>query len=592
MRNNAILNQKLKVAAYCRVSSKQDEQANSLEFQKEYYYNLITGNENWEYVGIYADVGSGINQRQRDQFNKMIKDCKKGKIDLIIVKSASRFGRNTVESLETTRMLKEMGIDVYFEVNGISTMQMASETLLALLFTFAQAESESKSENIKWGIHTGFRLGNSKFADKVCFGYKKDENGRLIIDHEQAIIVEEIFTWYSQGESLRKIVGKLYERGILSPTGKNKWTPMAISKILSNEKYTGNVMLQKTYVKDFFNRTQALNDNQFTKYLYSNNNPSIISKELFEQVQEIMGERSNIEIDDNGKQVRKATRYSSNGLLSGKVRCGICGKNFRRIRTHSGEIVWRCAGRVEKSNAKCMARTVRQKELFEAISQEATITDLYLDFLSEYVDFIAVDNFEIRVYLKEIDSDTKTKLLHKQDHWLVQHSINGDATAKEVLYYKHVDILRKKLKYYQSQYKLQYADIEDMEQTIWLKIYSGLENYNSQYRFWSWMRQLLRRELQKLNKYGKRYLVSEKCVQLKLDKNQKSSHSNIDDWISDENLKSVISLLNDRERDVLIRYLYKGETQVSIAKDFGISSSRVNQIYLDVLDKIIGVIKK
>lgn len=577
---------KLRVAAYCRVSTKQEEQDNSLDNQKEYYYNLITSNENWEYVGIYTDIASGTNQRKREQFNAMISDCKKNKIDLIIVKSVSRFGRNTVESLKTTRMLREWGVDIYFETNGISTKQIKSETVLALLFSFAQAESEDRSGAVKWGIHTGFRLGHSKFADKVCYGYKKDEDGKLNIDESQAKIVQDIFSLYLEENSLRKIVDKLRESGIVSPTGKENWTPTAIRKILSNEKYTGDVILQKTYVKDILNHTQVVNDAQLTKYMYENNNPPIISKDLFEQVQKLMCHRSNVEKDKDGTRIRKLTRYSSSTSLSGKIKCKICGRNFRKITTHSGETVWRCAGRVEKCKTKCTSRTVKQSELIEIINQEAIITDLHLDFLIEYIDFIEVDDFKIKVCLKEIDQNTKTKLLHKQDHWLVQHSINDDVTAKEVLYYKHVDILRKKLKYYQSQYKLQDADVEDIEQTVWLKIYSGLENYNSQYRVWSWMRQLLRAELQRLYKYGNKYLISDESVRLLIDKNQFCARNDVDNWISDEYAKSLIAVLSEQEREVLIRYLYKDETQLNISKKLGVTHQRVNQIYLETIEYI------
>ena len=577
---------KLRVAAYCRVSTKQEEQDNSLDNQKEYYYNLITSNENWEYVGIYEDIASGTNQRKREQFNAMINDCKKNKIDLIIVKSVSRFGRNTVESLKTTRMLKEIGVDIYFETDKISTMQMKSETVLALLFLFAQSESEDKSEAIKWGIHTGFRLGHSKFADKVCYGYKKDESGRLIIDEIAAETVKNIFSLYLDGNSLRKIADKLHERGIVTPTGKENWTPLTIRKILTNEKYTGDVILQKTYIKDFFYHTQAVNDSQLPQFMYENNNPQIISKDIFERVQKLLGERSNVEKNDDGKKVRKATRYSSNNILSGKIKCQICGKNFRRITTHSGEIVWRCAGRVEKCKTKCTARTVKQNEIIEAINDEANITDLHLDFLDEYVNSIEVSNLGIKVHMKEIDSITKTKLLHKQDHWLVQHSINGDARAKELLYDKHIELLKKKLKYFQMQYKLQDMDIEDLEQTVWLKIFSGLENYNSQYRFWSWMRQLLRSELQMLYKHRKRYLISDESVRLLMEKKLTAMKNNIDNWIDDENVKFFLLSLNNREQEILIRYLLNGETQVQISEDFGVTESRINQIYTKTIESI------
>lgn len=577
---------KLKVAAYCRVSTKQERQQFSLGYQEEYYYKLINSNENWDYAGIYIDVASGTNQKKRSQFEAMIKACLKHKIDLIIVKSVSRFGRNTLEGLQTTRLLKQNGVDVYFETAGLWIQKMDFELPLSIMFAIAQEESVDKSRAVKWGIDAGFKSGDSKIADKICYGYKKDINGRLIVDTVQSKTVTDIFTWYIEGYSLRKIADKLYENGISSPTGKEKWTPRAISKILSNEKYTGDVILQKTYIKDFWNHTQADNNGEFPKYLYENNNPPIISKEVFEQVQKSLIERSNTEISSDGKQTRKSTRYSSSDSLSGKVRCGICGKNFRRITTHSGNIVWRCASRVEKGKTKCTSPTVKQEELIEEINRATNISDLYLDFLIEYVDFIEICEFDISVTLKEISKEKLTELLHKQDHWLAYYSMQSNIKAKELLFYKHEELLKNKLRHLQKISELNNADIEDLEQTVWLRVYSRLPNYNSQYRFWTWMKQIVRSEFYLIKKRGRKYLLSEECLRIKTEEIQMKSKNNIDEWISSDYVKSLLSVLDDREREVVIRHLLNGEKQNEISEDFNVTFSRVNQIYWEAIENI------
>lgn len=436
---------KLKVAAYCRVSTKVEEQQFSLGLQEKYYRDLIEQREDWIFAGIYLDIASGTSQRNRPQFNSMIESALRGEIDLIIVKSVSRFGRNTLELLETTRLLKQRGIDVYFETAGLYLQQMKSELVLTILAAAAQNYSERKSGDIKWGIHAGFQAGTSKFADKPCFGYQKGSDGSLEIVPEQAAVVQNIFNWYLQGDSLHRIVSKLYELKIPSPAGKEKWTAATINKLLSNEKYTGDVILQKTYIQDFWNHTQAENDWVLPKYLYENNNPAIISKEVFERVQAAKSSRSNLETTENGEVKRKSTRHSSTSGLSGKIKCSICGRNYRRITTHSGEVVWRCAGRVEKQQVKCTAPTIYAEDLASAISRAARITDLHLDFLYEAVERIDVNGVQITVTMKEISAEQKSELLHKQDHWLVHYCVLGESQAKEILYEQHAGLLKRKL---------------------------------------------------------------------------------------------------------------------------------------------------
>ena len=215
----------------------------------------------------------------------------------------------------------------------------------------------------------GFESGTSKLANRVCYGYTNDKEGNLVIDEEKAKNVRLIFDLYLHGYSLSKIVKELKERGVLSPTGKESWTSMAIDKILTNEKYVGNVILQKTYIPDVLKQKQKKNEGEVTRYLYENNHVGIIDQAIFEAVQKERSRRTNVELNGKGKTVRKNTRFTSNDSLSGKIQCGECGRNFRRITTHSGEIVWRCAGRVEK-NGTCKARTVKQSELDEFIKKE------------------------------------------------------------------------------------------------------------------------------------------------------------------------------------------------------------------------------
>ena len=357
---------KKKVAAYCRVSTKEDIQQHSLEAQKKYYQREIEQNPDYEFIGVYADTSSGLRKKNRIQFEKMLRDCKRGKIYIIFTKSISRFSRNTLDFLNIIRNLKYIGVNVYFETEQIWLLNERSELNMAIHAAVAQEESVAKSRSIRWGLAHSFASGTSGLANRSCYGYINDSQGGLIIDEEKAANVKLIFSLYLSGYSLSKIAKKLKAKGILSPMGKETWTSMTIDKILTNEKYVGNVILQKTYIPDVLKQKQKKNEGEIARYLYENNHVGIIDQAMFEAVQEERNRRTNVELNGKGKTVRKNTRFSSNDSLSGKIRCGECGRNFRRITTHSGEIVWRCAGRVEK-NGTCKARTVKQSEIDEFI---------------------------------------------------------------------------------------------------------------------------------------------------------------------------------------------------------------------------------
>ena len=273
----------LRVAAYCRVSTDHEEQSSSLEMQERYYTKLIEQTPNWINAGIFSEKVSGLEVKKRQEFRKLLRSCRKGKIDLILTKSVSRFGRNTLDSLRALQELQVLGVDVYFEAEKLWLHDRQMQVLMTAYVAFAQAESEGASQSIRWGIKEGFRSGRSGYAEFVCFGYKQDDNGKLVIDEPDAKIVREIFEMRADGKSLGAISDWLYEQGVFSPTGKRRWSRETISKLLKNEKYTGDVLLQKTFVKDLFSGKQVKNAGERERFLYQDNHAAIITRDLFEK---------------------------------------------------------------------------------------------------------------------------------------------------------------------------------------------------------------------------------------------------------------------------------------------------------------------
>ena len=216
-------------------------------------------------------------------------------------------------------------------------------------------------------------------------------------------------------------------------------------RLLSNEKYTGNVLLQKTCITDYWNHRQGKNTGELPQFFYENNHPRIIEPSVFEAVQQEKKRRSNITQNSHGKNVRKSNRFSSGNTLSGKIVCGMCGRHYRRITTHGGDIIWRCAGWVEKINHKCTARTLTQKTIAEELTRQINIVDLHLDFLPQVVEQIVVADEHLHVALREIDAEKKSELLHPQDHWLCKHFLDGDKRAGETMVCLHRPLLKKRL---------------------------------------------------------------------------------------------------------------------------------------------------
>lgn len=358
---------KLRVAAYCRVSTETEEQNSSYEVQVAHYTEFIKKNNEWEFAGIFADDGiSGTNTKKREEFNRMIDECMEGKIDLVITKSISRFARNTLDCLKYIRQLKEKNIAVFFEKENINTMDAKGEVLLTIMASLAQQESQSLSQNVKLGLQYRYQQGKVQVNHKRFMGYTKDEDGNLIIVPEEAEIIKRIYREYLEGKSLAGIGRDLEKDGILTAAGKPKWRPETIKKILNNEKYIGDALLQKTITVDFLTKKRVKNEGHLPQYYVENSHEAIIPKELFLQAQEELHRRNNIYTGtDKNKRI-----YSSKYALSTITFCGDCGDIYRRVywNVHGRkEFVWRCVTRIEEGPKACKNRTVKEGELYDAV---------------------------------------------------------------------------------------------------------------------------------------------------------------------------------------------------------------------------------
>ena len=359
---------KIKVAAYCRVSTDSDEQATSYEMQVEHYTEYITKNPEWELVDIYADDGiSGTNTKKREEFNRMIEDCMAGKIDMIITKSISRFARNTLDCLQYIRKLKDKNISVFFEKENINTMDTKGELLLTIMASLAQQESQSLSQNVKMGIQFRYQAGKVQVNHNRFLGYTKDDEGNLIIEPDEAKIIKRIYREYLEGASLKDICDSLMADGILTGAGKKNWIPSTVHKILTNEKYMGDALLQKTITTDFLEKKRQVNNGLAPQYYVEDSHEAIIPKHLFMTVQEEMVRRANLRSGANGQKKRI---YSSKYALSSICTCEKCGDIYRRIAWNNrGKkyTVWRCCTRVEHGPEACDAPTILEEDLQAAV---------------------------------------------------------------------------------------------------------------------------------------------------------------------------------------------------------------------------------
>lgn len=385
-------NPKLRVAAYCRVSTDSDEQETSYDAQISHYTSYINSHPDRELAGIYADDGiSGTNTKKRDEFNRMIDDCMAGKIDKVITKSISRFARNTLDCLKYIRQLKEKNIPVYFEKENIDTMDSKGEVLLTIMASLAQQESQSLSQNVKLGLQYRYQQGEIQVNCKWFLGYTKDENKKLVIVPEEAEVVKRIYREYLEGASMLKIARGLETDGILTGAGRERWHTSNINQILRNEKYIGDALLQKTYTTDFLTKTRVKNKGIVPQYYVENSHEAIIPREIFMQVQEELIRRRIVHTSPNGKN----RTFSSNHCFSNMIICGGCGEFYRRIHWNNRgkkSIVWRCISRLENTGMFCDARTVLESQLeqvlVKAINQTLCDKDSFLTTLQKNIETV------------------------------------------------------------------------------------------------------------------------------------------------------------------------------------------------------------
>ena len=385
----------IRVAAYCRVSTQMEEQLNSYEVQVKHYTDKINSEPKWSFAGIYADKGiSGTSAKKRDEFMKMIRACKRHKIDMIITKSISRFSRNTLDCLKYIRILKELNVDVYFEEQGLHSKDAGAEFYITIYGSIAQSEAENISANVKWGKQQSAKEGKVSFSYNSFLGYKKGADGKPEIVEDEAKVVREIFDKYLEGESVRTIAKYLTANQIATPTGKEVWHYGTVKSILSNEKYKGDALINKTYVVDCISKKVKRNNGERAQYYVENNHPAIISPEKFNRVQEEMARRTS---KKKVKQIGTKTelgKYSSKYALSELLICGECHTPYRRCNwtTTDGKkkIMWRCINRLDYGKKYChhspsVEESVLQNAIVQAVQNNIGKCSEVLEKLKQHI---------------------------------------------------------------------------------------------------------------------------------------------------------------------------------------------------------------
>ena len=360
-----------RVAAYCRVSTDSEEQLTSYQNQMRVYTEMIAANKEWEFAGLYADEGiSGTRADKRPEFQRMIRDCQNGKIDYIITKAVSRFARNTEECLEYVRSLKAQGIGIFFEEQNIDTLKNESELYLVIYAGFAQSESESISKHITWTYRKKFEEGKVSFQYKNFLGYRKGADNQPEIVPEEAAIVEQIYEMFLAGQPVKMIAQTLQAEKIEIP-GKNlSFSKNMIMNILRNEKYCGDCILQKTVTVDCISKTRKVNQGEAPMYIVENNHPAIISREVFNRVQEELIRRQALRAKSDKTSITATGKYSKYALTE-VLQCAECGSRYRRVTwTAHGrkKIVWRCISRLDYGTKHCKdSITVEEEALHGAV---------------------------------------------------------------------------------------------------------------------------------------------------------------------------------------------------------------------------------
>lgn len=369
-----------KVAAYARVSEEKGRTLHSMSAQVSFYSSYIQKNRQWQYAGVYADEGISGTTDNRTEFRRMLEDCEKGKIDIILTKSISRFARNTVDLLETVRHLKDLGVEVRFEKEGINSLSEDGELMLTLLASFAQEESRSTSENIKWAIRKKFQQGRPNSFN--VYGYRWNGE-QFIVEPEEAKIVRLIFDNFLKGLSAEQTEVQLEEMGVKSYTG-GHFSNTSIRAILRNEKYTGNMLLQKVFIPDHITHKSINNNGELPQYWVENSHEAIISLETYEKVQDEIARRREL-----GALANPAI---NTGCFTSKIKCGICGRSFQRSsrnrKRDNSYKMWICATR--KKGHTCNNKDIPETTLEKVCAEVLEIEEFDETLFSEQIEKILV----------------------------------------------------------------------------------------------------------------------------------------------------------------------------------------------------------
>ena len=349
---------RLRVCAYARVSSGKDAMLHSLSAQVSYYQKFIASHIDWVFCGIYADEAFTGTKEVRPQFQKMLEECRSGNIDLVVTKSISRFARNTITLLQTVRELKALGVDVYFEEQNIHTLSADGELMLSILASYAQEESLSASENQKWRIRKSFEAGQIIAAFPKLFGYRVVK-GKITIDEETAPIVREIFSQFANGASLADIAHRLTDNGVPCIV-KGAWSSKKVKLILSNEKYSGNALLQKTFRNNHLEKRKIVNRGHLPQYFVEDTHPAIVDMVTYQIVKERLQEASDY---------FTPTTPQSESPFSKKMVCGYCGEYVKRAKNNA-RTVWNCHRYLEEGKAGCKGAKQIRNDMLEELCCE------------------------------------------------------------------------------------------------------------------------------------------------------------------------------------------------------------------------------
>lgn len=434
---------KRRVAGYARVSTDHEVQATSYESQMRYYSEYINGRDDWEFVKMYSDEGiSGTNTKLRTGFKSMVEDALDGKIDLIITKSVSRFARNTVDSLTTVRQLKEVGVEIYFEKENIWTLDSKGELLITIMSSLAQEESRSISENVTWGLRKQFAEGKVHFPYTNVLGFKAGEDGAIVVDQDEAKTVRYIFQQALIGKSPYHIAKDLTEQVIPSPSGKSHWNATTIKRMLRNEKYKGDALLQKTYTTDFLTKKKNINRGELPQYYVENNHEAIVDRETFDAVQQVLENKG---------------RKSSTTIFSSKLVCGDCGHFFGSKVWHSTSkyrrVIYQCNEKY-KGISKCSIPHVTEEEVIQwFISAVNQVLDNRIEVIDNLYVLLSIGNLEV--------IDEQIKVLETEAEVVSQ--LVANLVSENAIIRQDQDKYLKKYNQLTSKYEGIVQDIESLE---------------------------------------------------------------------------------------------------------------------------------